>query len=50
MNYAQKINSLYEVNTSNFVTLQERLEKAKDDWVNKRFPKVPGDDTYIPLP
>ena len=28
MNYAQKINSLYEVNTSNFVTLQERLEKA----------------------
>ena len=28
MNYAQKINNLYEVNTSNFVTLQERLEKA----------------------
>ena len=28
MNYAQKINNLYEVSTSNFVTLQERLEKA----------------------
>ena len=26
--YAQKINSLYEVADSNFVTLQERLEKA----------------------
>jgi hypothetical protein len=26
--HAQKINSLYEVSTSNFVTLQERLEKA----------------------
>ena len=28
MTYAQKINSLYEVEASNFVTLQERLEKA----------------------
>lgn len=28
MNYAQKINDLYNVKTSNFVTLQERLEKA----------------------
>ena len=28
MNHAQKINDLYEVSTSNFVTLQERLEKA----------------------
>ena len=28
MNYAQKVNSLYEVAESNFVTLQERLEKA----------------------
>jgi len=26
--YAQKINSLYEVSTSNFVTLQERLDKT----------------------
>jgi len=28
MNHAQKINDLYNVKTSNFVTLQERLEKA----------------------
>lgn len=35
----------------NFVSSsKERLKQASDDWVNKRFPKVPGDDTYIPLP
>ena len=35
----------------NFVShSKERLEKAKEDWRSKRFPKVPGDDTYIPLP
>jgi redox-sensitive bicupin YhaK (pirin superfamily) len=35
----------------NFVShSKERLEIAKDDWRNKRFPKVPGDATYIPLP
>lgn len=35
----------------NFVSHSKaRLEQAKDDWVNMRFPKVPGDDTYIPLP
>ena len=35
----------------NFVSSsKERLEQAKEDWKNKRFPKVPGDDTYIPLP
>ena len=27
-NHAQKINDLYDVSESNFVTLQERLEKA----------------------
>ena len=27
-----------------------RLEQAKDDWRNRKFPKVPGDDTYVPLP
>lgn len=26
------------------------LEQAKEDWKNKAFPKVAGDDTYIPLP
>lgn len=36
----------------NFVSSsRERLEKAKDDWQNDRFPKVPGDDIErIPLP
>lgn len=35
----------------NFVSSsKERLEQAKEDWKNKRFPKVPGDETYIPLP
>ena len=27
-----------------------RLEQAKNDWRNRSFPKVPGDDTYVPLP
>ncbi len=36
----------------NFVSSRkERIAQAKDDWVNGRFPKVPGDETeYIPLP
>ena len=35
----------------NFVSSsKERLEQAKEDWREKRFPKVPGDETYIPLP
>ncbi len=35
----------------NFVSSsKERLEVAKRDWANKKFPKVPGDHTYIPLP
>lgn len=35
----------------NFVSSsKERLQQAKKDWENKRFPKVPNDDTYIPLP
>jgi redox-sensitive bicupin YhaK (pirin superfamily) len=35
----------------NFVShSKERLMKAKEDWEGKRFPKVPGDDTYIPMP
>lgn len=35
----------------NFVSSsKELMEKAKDDWRNKRFPKMEGDDTYIPLP
>ena len=35
----------------NFVhSSKERIAQATDDWSNKRFPKVPNDDTYIPLP
>jgi redox-sensitive bicupin YhaK (pirin superfamily) len=36
----------------NFVsTRKERIEQAKDDWRNQRFPQVPGDeDEFIPLP
>lgn len=29
---------------------KEVLRQAKEDWEAKRFPKVPGDDTYIPYP
>ncbi len=28
----------------------ERMERAKTDWREGRFPKVPGDDEFIPLP
>jgi redox-sensitive bicupin YhaK (pirin superfamily) len=35
----------------NFVShSKQRLERAKEDWRNKHFPKVPGDETYVPLP
>jgi len=35
----------------NFVAHDKaRLQQAKQDWDNKNFPKVPGDDTYIPFP
>lgn len=35
----------------NFVAhSKEKLLEAKEDWVNKRFPKVDGDDTYIAFP
>jgi hypothetical protein len=29
---------------------KDRLQQAKTDWIEKRFPKVPGDDTYVPFP
>lgn len=29
---------------------KDRLQQAKEDWEQKRFPKVPNDDTYIPFP
>ena len=35
----------------NFVSSsKERLQQAKKEWENKAFPKVPGDDSYIPFP
>ena len=35
----------------NFVSSSlERIEQAKDDWKNQRFPQVPGESEYIPLP
>ncbi len=35
----------------NFVSSsKEKLEIAKTKWNNKEFPKVPGDNTYVPLP
>ncbi len=35
----------------NFVShSKERLKKAEEDWKAGLFPKVPNDDTYIPIP
>jgi redox-sensitive bicupin YhaK (pirin superfamily) len=35
----------------NFVSSSEaRIEQAKIDWAQGRFPPVPGDDERIPLP
>ena len=35
----------------NFVSSsKERIERAKRDWTDGRFAKVPGDDEFIPLP
>lgn len=35
----------------NFVSSSEtRIEEAKSAWREKRFPEVPGDAEFIPLP
>ncbi|MFC3551167.1 pirin family protein [Lysobacter cavernae] len=35
----------------NFVSSsKERIEQAKQDWLDGRFGRVPGDDEFIPLP
>lgn len=35
----------------NFVSSsQERIDRAKDDWKNGRFGKIPGETEFIPLP
>jgi hypothetical protein len=35
----------------NFVSSsKERIEQAKEDWVEDRFDKIPGETEFIPLP
>ena len=35
----------------NFVSSsKERIERAKNDWANARFPEVPGETEFVPLP
>ncbi len=35
----------------NFVSSsKERIEQAKDDWINQRFPKVAGETDFVPYP
>ncbi|MEH0155894.1 pirin family protein [Limibacter armeniacum] len=35
----------------NFVSSRkERIEKAKDDWIHQRFPKIPGETGFVPYP
>jgi len=29
---------------------RERIEQAKRDWAEGRFPQVPGETEFIPLP
>ncbi|HQU51171.1 MAG TPA: pirin-like C-terminal cupin domain-containing protein, partial [Casimicrobiaceae bacterium] len=35
----------------NFVSSsRERIERARDDWRERRYPSVPGETDFIPLP
>lgn len=35
----------------NFVSSErERIEQAKQDWLDQKFPKVPGETDFVPLP
>jgi len=35
----------------NFVaSTRERIERAKDDWRERRYAPVPGETEFIPLP
>jgi hypothetical protein len=37
--------------TWNFVSSSaDRIEQAKEDWKAQRFPHVPGETEFIPLP
>jgi len=35
----------------NFVSSsKERIQQAKDDWINQKFPKIPGENDFVPYP
>ncbi len=35
----------------NFVSSRkERLRQAKEDWIHRRFPEVPGETEFVPYP
>jgi redox-sensitive bicupin YhaK (pirin superfamily) len=35
----------------NFVSSsKERLSQAREDWINQRFPRVPGETEFVPYP
>jgi hypothetical protein len=38
-----------EIKTNDNLNINGK-QQAKKDWIDKEFPKVPGDDTYIPFP
>lgn len=35
----------------NFVSSnKERIQQAKEDWINQKFPKIPGEHDFVPYP
>ncbi|MFO7526139.1 MAG: pirin-like C-terminal cupin domain-containing protein, partial [Ignavibacteriaceae bacterium] len=35
----------------NFVSSsKERIQQAKEDWINQKFPKIPGETDFVPYP
>lgn len=35
----------------NFVSSsKERIQQAKEDWINQKFPKIPGENDFVPYP
>ena len=43
----EKLEYTFKTNTDD---TEQLLEQAKQEWQSKKFPKVPGDETYIPFP
>lgn len=39
-----------QINWNFVASTREKINEARERWTNKEFPKVPGDDTYVPLP